>query len=544
MTPIDNISPAIENIENFRFGWEKYSEGKGNRKYIIKFSDDLENNLNKLLQAYKDETWNPSGYRQVLIYDKKIRKISKADVCDHVIESAAIVPYEQKIYDYVSDKCPAVIPHKGTTYYMRMLRNDFYNHSQKEIMYYIALDIIHYFPTMSHAILKDKVRLKIKDEKLVRFYDKVIDSLNNGIALGIKMAQLLGIIYLADFDRLAMRCFDIKKDPEKYHYWKNWYVTEKIATCRNEMDAVEVSQGIVHLNFLFDKYLNEGLKYYSRFVDNIIIRHPDKTFLRIMRDLCLMTLSRDYLCQLHSDYNIRPCYDGIHAGGYVIYPDHVIINKTNKTNLCKGVSYYLSHGYTPEETRIKLSSIIGFCAQSKNIKHLLVSIGMEKTLGKIIKSRHADVPWADMTISQKKPFSDIVYDKGQFMGDRDLFKIYLVAYQIKDSKIEKEKCTVTVSDSTGKPREVIQQKPKKTLVLRYKIIVDSYFYDEDVHYKFAKVKDKNGEPTTTDAEFYSYTGSSVLIDEAMKEFSSEDLPCATVIEAFVNKMGKKFYKFT
>ncbi len=154
------------------------------------------------------------------------------------------------------------------------------------------------------------------------------------------------------------------------------------------------------------------------------------------------------------------------------------------------------------------------------------------------------MPWSDMNISQKKRFSDIVYDRGQFMGDRDLFKIYLLAYQIKDSKIEKEKYTVTVSDSTGKPRDVIQQKPKKTLVLRYKMIVDSYFYDDEMHYKFAKVKDKNGESTAKDAEFYSYTGSSVLIDEAMKEFSSEDLPCATVIEAFGNKLGKKFYKFT
>lgn len=47
-----------------------------------------------------------------------------------------------------------------------------------------------------------------------------------------------------------------------------------------------------------------------------------------------------------------------------------------------------------------------------------------------------------------------------------------------------------------------------------------------------------------DAEYYSYTGSTIMIDQADKDFSKEDLPCPTVVMEQVNKMNKKFYKFT
>jgi len=45
-------------------------------------------------------------------------------------------------------------------------------------------------------------------------------------------------------------------------------------------------------------------------------------------------------------------------------------------------------------------------------------------------------------------------------------------------------------------------------------------------------------------EFYSFSGSKVMIDQAENDFSREDLPLVTVIKEFVNKNRKRFYKFT
>ena len=45
-------------------------------------------------------------------------------------------------------------------------------------------------------------------------------------------------------------------------------------------------------------------------------------------------------------------------------------------------------------------------------------------------------------------------------------------------------------------------------------------------------------------ELYMWTGSNILIDQMQQDFSAADLPAPTCIHEYVNKFGKKFYKFT
>ena len=45
-------------------------------------------------------------------------------------------------------------------------------------------------------------------------------------------------------------------------------------------------------------------------------------------------------------------------------------------------------------------------------------------------------------------------------------------------------------------------------------------------------------------EHFTYTGSTVLIDQALNDFSRDELPFSTVVMEFKNKFKKKFYKFT
>jgi len=57
-------------------------------------------------------------------------------------------------------------------------------------------------------------------------------------------------------------------------------------------------------------------------------------------------------------------------------------------------------------------------------------------------------------------------------------------------------------------------------------------------------RDSQGNQTFLDAEYYSFTGSKILIDQAIKDFTHEDLPCPTVIQQFEGKNGQMFFKFT
>ena len=106
-----------------------------------------------------------------------------------------------------------------------------------------------------------------------------------------------------------------------------------------------------------------------------------------------------------------------------------------------------------------------------------------------------------------------------------------------------------VQDSNGQIRDVLQQQPGKVLAIRFKKIIKTEERTSESgevyeHYEFEKLRDAQGNPTLVDAEFYSYTGSKILIDQALNDFSKEDLPSPTVVQQFQGKNGQTFFKFT
>ena len=396
-----------ESMENAVKAYDNFSDQKHARDYVRIFEADLQQHLQEIVQQIIDESWQPKGYVPKVIFDRKRRLLAKAPIEDHVLESATILPFEKSIYDYSTWRAPAVKPKMGTHGLLRFLRNELYRWSQEDMAYYVAIDVHHYFPTMDHAILKDALSRMVKPGKLLTFLYKVVDSYPQGAPLGIKVAQLFGQIYLARFDRLAMRFFDIGKDPEKLDYWTRRYVTDRICTARTPDDYREMCLGPAYLARRFQSYVAEGVPFYFRFVDNILFRHADKTALHIILELAIMHLSRDWHLTVNTDYNVRPVWMGIRLAGYVFYHDHVAANKRNKQELARRVRRLQKMGFDEEQIRIKLSSRFGFIKHADSI-NLIKTLGMEKSLGKIIKKRRVRPPFQGMSPEQKVPFSTVV----------------------------------------------------------------------------------------------------------------------------------------
>lgn len=533
-----------ETEQNVRTAFENFADGKRKRKDIREYEKHIDENVRLVLADIINETFAPQGYTEELIFDKKPRRLAKAPIRDHHTEAAAILPYERKIYDYISWRAPAVRPGLGTHAMFRFVRNELYRFPQLEVGYYIQLDIHHYFPRMDHEILKRKVDNLFKKGKLRTFIYKVIDSYPRGAPLGIKVAQLFGMIDLADFDRMAERFFGIADDPEKMAYWTSRFITEKIMTARSR-DAPELGMGSQYLAGKFERYAHEGLRHYFRFVDNILIVHQDKTFLRLARDLVIMHLTRDYRAQMNSDYNVRPVWMGIRLCGYVFYHDHTEVAKKNKQNLARKIARLKKKGLSEEQIRIRLSSQIGYVKHADSI-NLFKKLGMEKSLGKIIQKRRVRPPFKGMTAEQKVNFSTIVAKVDQ---EKDPVKIFLTDYVIMDSKLEKETVAVQVTNSDGRPEEIVRQQPGKVLAIRFKKIIKTFVMtnargEEEETYIFEKKRDAGGEPTEQDAEFYTFSGSRIMIDQAQRDFSPEDLPAPTIVQQFRGKDNKLYTKFT
>lgn len=396
-----------ETEQNARDAFDNYADGKHKRADIRMYEAELDENVRLVLADIINETFKPQGYKEAHIFDKKHRKLAKAPIRDHHTEAAAILPYEQEVYDYISWRAPAVRPGLGTHAFFRFVRNELYRYPQLDVGYNIALDIHHYFPMMDHSVLKQKIANKFKKGKLRNFIYKVIDSYMQGAPLGIKIAQLFGMLDLADFDRKAERFFDIADDPERMAYWTSHYISEKILTAKTTEEEKMIGRGSQFLAERFSRFAREGLKHYFRFVDNFLIMHEDKTFLRIVRDLMIMHLTRDYLFVLNTDYNVRPTWMGIRICGYTFYHESVEAAKRNKQNLARRMKRLQKKGFSEEQIRIKVASQLGFIKHADCI-NLLKTLGMEKSLGKIIRKRRIKPPFKGMSPEQKLPFSAIV----------------------------------------------------------------------------------------------------------------------------------------
>ena len=396
-----------ETLENAQEAFERYAEQKHKRWNVMRYEQDIEENTHRVLQEIIEESFVPSGYQEKWIFDKKPRKLAKAPVFDHHCEAAHMLPYERQVYDHISWRAPAVRPNLGTHAMMRFIRNELYRNPQAAVFYYLPIDIHHYFPLMDHEYLKRKISNKFKAGKLRNFIFRVIDSYPQGAPLGIKLAQLFGMLFLADFDRLMERFFDIAKDPEKMNYWTQRYITEWILTAKSPDEQLLLGKGSAYLADRFRRFAEEGLRHSFRFVDNILVLHEDKAFLRITRDLIIMTLTRDFRAQINSDYNVRPVWMGIRLVGYTYFHEKVEIGKINKKAVARRAQKLKKLGFSEEEIRIKLASQFGYIKHADSI-NFIKSIGMEKSLGKIIKNRRIRPPFKGMNPSQKVPFSSLI----------------------------------------------------------------------------------------------------------------------------------------
>lgn len=392
-------------LENARAAYDTYSSHKHGRDYVMKFEEHLESNLQMIVDSIRRDDWHPKGYKRKVIFEKKTRVLAKAPIEDHVTEAAAIRPYEKAMYDYSSYRAPAVKPGLGTHGFFRMMRNELFNEDQDENMYYLPMDAHHYFPRIDHDILKDEIARKIKPGKLRRTLFKVIDSYLQGAPLGIKVSQIFGQIYLARFDRLAMRFFDIGDDPEKLEFWTRKYIEARIATATVQ-DYKDLCRGPAYLARLFQSYVAEGLPKYLRFVDNMIFRHKDKCVLYVVKYLAIMHLARDWHVTVNKDYNVRPTWMGIRVCGYVFYHDRVLVAKSNKQRLARKIHRLQKAGLDEEQIRLKCASQFGYIKHANSI-HLIKTLGMDKTLGKIIRRRRVMSPFEGLTADDKVKFSSI-----------------------------------------------------------------------------------------------------------------------------------------
>ena len=326
MKRIGYLFDKVGDIENLRLAEINAGAGKGSRKEVAQFRANLEQNLADLREELVNKTYHTSAYTCFIKHEPKERVIFKLPYRDRVIQWAimqVLVPIWTPIFTRDTYAC---IKGRGVHSLLRRLRKDLQNDPDGTIFCY-KIDIRKFYPSITHSILKDVIRKRIKDPDLLWLLDDIIDSAD-GVPIGNYISQYFANLYLAELDHIAK---------EQWH-----------------------------------------IKYYYRYADDIVILSDSKEFLHSIHSKIVQYLAEHRRLELKPNYQIFPVEArGIDFVGYVVRHEYCLARKRNKKALCKIVAKLRHKGLTNEEIRLRVASRLGFIVHADS-KHLIDILGVKK----------------------------------------------------------------------------------------------------------------------------------------------------------------------
>lgn len=288
MKRIGNLFEKITDIDNIRLAHKNSSKGKLHYTDVKMVNKDVDHFCFYIKKMLDDETFENSKYKIInKKCGKKMREIHKLPYYPDRIVHHAIMQIIEPLWKniFIKDTYSCIKKrgiHKGVKRLKEKLKN------KEETKYCLKFDIEKFYPSVDNLIMKKIIRKKIKDEKLLRLLDKIIDS-SNGLPIGNYLSQYLGNLYLAYFDQY----------------------------CKNELK----------------------IKYYFRYCDDIVILSDKKeTLHKHFKDI------KDYLekelkLTIKNNNQVFPVQKrGIDFLGYVFYHDKILLRKSIKKNMIKTIN--------------------------------------------------------------------------------------------------------------------------------------------------------------------------------------------------------------
>ena len=266
---IKNVYPLIYSTENLVKSQYTSQKGKKNRGEVKAFNDNLNDNLSILYSLLRDETFEPGTYRTKKIYDPKERDIMIAPFFpDRVVHHCIINVLAPHWYHIFIGNTYACIKGRGTHKCMEDVHRALIT-DRIGTRYCLKIDIRKFYDNVDHSVLKKIIRYSIADESLLRLLDKIIDSngKEKGLPIGNFTSQYLANLYLAYFD-----------------HW----VKEEL-----------------------------GVKYYYRYMDDIVVLGEDKAWLHYILDSFALYLGAELKVEIKPNWQIFPVDDrGIDYVGF------------------------------------------------------------------------------------------------------------------------------------------------------------------------------------------------------------------------------------
>ncbi|HBG40096.1 MAG TPA: reverse transcriptase [Porphyromonadaceae bacterium] len=209
---LKNIYQYVYDSSNLVLSQYKAQKGKGVRREIDRFNNEICENLADLYEKLKDETYLPGEYKIKIIHEPKERVIMIAPFYPDRIVHHCIInvvgEYWTKVFIQNTYSC---IKGRGIHKCMEDVHKALIE-DRRGTKYCLKIDVKKFYDNVDHSVMKKIIRFRIADGQMLRLLDKIIDSnkSDKGLPIGNYTSQYLANLYLAYFDHWAKEYLRIK----------------------------------------------------------------------------------------------------------------------------------------------------------------------------------------------------------------------------------------------------------------------------------------------------------------------------------------------
>ena len=309
-----------------------YTARKNKRSTVnaLKFEMYYESKLFQLYDEIKNRKYEVSPSICFMSFEPVQREIFAGDFRDRIVHHL--------IYNYISPLFERLFIHdnyscrvgKGTSYGIKRL--DYFirscSRNYRQDCYILKLDIEGYFMSIERSILYEKI------EKVLRRFAEVA---NFDIELVLDLIRK--VIFHDDRKHCIIK--GAKEDWKGLPKSKSLFYSEEnrglpIGNLTSQLF------GNVYLND-FDHFIKYhlGIKYYSRYVDDFVIVHPDKEYLKSTIPILREYLKTHLLLELHpKKIYLQHFSKGVNFLGTAIKPYRIYIGNRTKGSFYKKIQYW------------------------------------------------------------------------------------------------------------------------------------------------------------------------------------------------------------
>ncbi len=307
----NNIHPEIYNLSNLILAWRRARKHKTKKDYVIEFEQNLIENLIKLQQELKNQTYSPKPLKTFILRDPKTRKISKSAFRDRIVHHA-LVRIIEPIFDksFIYDSCANRIG-KGNLFALK--RFDYFKRkvtkNNKLKAFCLKADIKHYFEEVNHDILLKIIGRKIGNRQVIRLIKQILDNLSSSFRGG-RTRQGMPLVNLTS------------------QFFANVYLNGLDYFVKHKLRA----------------------KYYIRYVDDFVILHESQEQLEIWKSKVNKFLREELKLELHPDKSkVIPLSKGVDFVGFRNFNYYRLLRKRNIRKMFATVEKYKNGDFSKEK---------------------------------------------------------------------------------------------------------------------------------------------------------------------------------------------------